>query len=87
MGKCSVCKETVLSGFVVCGSCAKNALSGRFAPELAFYINELAKDLAQSMAYHTNTMNNHSVVQAYRDEFKWWLTEKAKTYFSRTVNT
>lgn len=83
MAKCAVCKQYARSGYVICGDCAgKRTLP----PELSYYINELAKDLAQTLVHCLDTAKDTPDVLEYRNEIQSWLQEKANDYFSRTIN-
>lgn len=83
MAKCAVCKQHARSGYVICGHCAgQRALP----PELTYYINALAKDLAQVLIHSPDTSGDVPDILECRTEIQSWLQEKANEYFSRTIN-
>lgn len=83
MAKCAVCKQYTSSGYVICGHCAGQKT---LPPELTYYINALAKDLAQVLIHSLNTSGDAPDVLECRTEIRSWLQEKANEYFSRTIN-
>lgn len=83
MAKCAVCKQSAISGYVICGHCADQRT---LPPELNYYINALAKDLAQAFIHWRDTSENTSDLLEYKNEIQSWLMEKANDYFSRTIN-
>ena len=48
MPSCMFCKKDVITGFVVCGDCAHSLEPLTLPPELAYFIDQLAEDIARN---------------------------------------
>lgn len=89
MPNCMICKDTVTSGFVVCGHCAKKLEPYTLTPELSFYIDQLAESIVLSNTVHAcglcaiGDCAEQVSGLTCRNGVKAWLLQQAQNTFKK----
>lgn len=86
MAKCVICDGRVTSGYVICRDCAGKLRPYTLSPELAYFIDQLAKELVLNDKLPSCQMcaigdcPSRSSGLTCRNAVKAWLLSRAKRY-------
>ena len=87
MPSCAICKQTVTSGVVLCGHCAKSLSPYTLPTELAWFIDQLAEEVVLNNDIYSCAMCSMPTCTsqvsglACRKGVKAWLLSQAERFF------
>lgn len=88
MPKCMVCKESVISGYVLCPQCAKSLESDPLPVELTFVLDKLAEEIVLSETIPACPMCKKEACSSQvsgtvcRNGIRDWLMDRSKGYLA-----